>query len=134
MQSVAYFNDTSSSNDDAHVCPQCESGTLQRTAKTDPKTEVQKVFWTCSHDPVCRYKAEDLDGQPLGRFPCPCCGRQLKLVRSKKEAFWACEGWFDNDNNCQTSFENNNGLPIKPGVQSKPTPKPANKYVSGARA
>lgn len=134
VQVAVYLDVIDNSKDGAHVCPQCSSGTLQKRTKENADTDVVRVYWACSHDPVCRYQARDHEGLPLGRFPCSCCGRNLNLVQSKTESFWACEGWFDTSNTCRTSFENLNGAPADGTATNEHSPRPSKDDMSDAGA
>ncbi len=93
------------------ICPQCRVGKLKFSVSICEKNGAGKPYWECDNTPDCRYQAQDHMGRPLGKYLCPRCGRFLKLVSTKQESFWACEGWFDPSNNCKNSFKNVDGIP-----------------------
>ncbi len=128
MSTNSDFDDVMSiARGNLHVCPQCASGTLVKAKQLNDDHELVREFWTCDHDPVCRYQADDYRGAPLGKHSCPTCGRALRLVTSKLESFWGCEGWFDPHNSCQTSFDNVAGAPVTRAPVVQPTPVKARK-------
>lgn len=55
---------------------------------------------------------EDLSGNP----PCPKCGRPLKRHESKfkkGEYYWGCTGFYDKQNPCKHTMNDNNGVPTE---------------------
>lgn len=57
---------------------------------------------------------------PETTFPCPSCGRPLRLRNGKSGPFWGCSGYFEPEpNQCKATFPDDDG---KPGEKA---PRPA---------
>lgn len=54
----------------------------------------------------------------MANYPCPKCGKKLRMVKGKNGDFWACSGFRD-DPQCKVTFQDYKGEPDIEGVLQK---------------
>ena len=104
---------TSSFGRIVHVCPHCQTGTLERQEIIDARNDDTEVAWVCGNAPLCLFHTEDYQNAPLARFDCGRCSRPLKLIRTRLRSVWRCTGWFAASNECRATYPDQSGEAVR---------------------